>query len=52
MEETEFANDSKVKFIFYYIMGQETKAGCLNLIYSLLSRNLVPKVSAKSNKCK
>ena len=47
-----FANDSKAKFVFYYITGQKTKAGCLNLIHNLLNRNLVPKISAKSNKGK
>ena len=43
--------DLKAKFIFYYITGQETKAGCLNLMHNLLNRNLVPKTSATSNKC-
>ena len=52
IEETKFANDPKAKFIFYYIIGQKTKAGFLNLIDNLLNRNFVPKISAKSNKCK
>ena len=52
IEETKFASDPKAKFIFYYIIGQKMKAGCLNLIHNLLNRNVVPKIGAKSNKCK
>ena len=52
IEETKFANDPKAKFVFYYIIGQKTKAGCLNLIHNLLNGNPVPKIIAKSSKCK
>ena len=29
-----------LKFTFYDIIGKEAKAGCLNLTYNLLNRNL------------
>ena len=50
IEETKFANDPKAKFIFYYVIGQKSKAGRLNVLRNLLNINLVPKLSAKSNK--
>ena len=40
MLEVKLAFDLYVKFNFYDIVGQETKAGCPNLTYNLLNRNL------------
>ena len=40
MVEAKFANDPLAKFVFYNIIGQRTKAGCLNLIDNFFNRNL------------
>ena len=38
--EDKFADDPWDKFIFYKVIGQKPKLGCLNLTFDLLNRNL------------